>query len=564
MRRYQRRLTHWSVHSLLAGLLLVALAWNPAGARSSGLQVLIVGGGPSPEHNQVAIERNVHYVSKLLPPDTSRVTLFADGNPAAKTVLYEEQPRQQPPGEHAFALLFGSREEAAPTVQRFRAPSLGRLDGAARRGPVATAFERLRRSAPEPVLLYFTGHGSRARDGNLDNNDFDLWGDRLSVHDLAAHIAALPPEVPVTLVMVQCFSGAFGNLIFAGGDPKSAPVEREIAGFFAATRERTAAGCTPELNEAEYRDFTSYFFAALTGRDRVGRVVTGADYNHDGRVGMDEAYAYTLSHDASIDVPVCTSDVFLRRVVVSEDSEVFRTPYSAARSWATPAQGAALDELSQTLKLTGENRLGAAYGMLPAGRGRGRPGGEVSTWQANRRFARAQEEVKRSILERWPELRDGEGATDGRNGARASARYAAARAQAVVDLERRSWDGRLHELLAAEEALGQAEEQAYEGELSEARLLRVVRLAKSVILAHRLHESGDTATRERFERLLAAESRSLLPPASSVALQRSAQRSESPATDLLKAPLIAVIDRPGEDARQAIPAHSEECSRSVP
>src|SRR5204863_6113158 len=111
----------------------------------------------------------------------------------------------------------------------------------AKREAVTDAFRQLRHSASGTILLYFTGHGSRARDGNLDNNDFDLWGEgeRLSVRDLAAHIASLPPDVPVTLVMVQCFGGAFGNVIFAGGDPKAAPVGREIAGFFAATRERT-------------------------------------------------------------------------------------------------------------------------------------------------------------------------------------------------------------------------------------------------------------------------------------------------------------------------------------
>src|SRR5262249_5006469 len=156
-----------------------------------------------------------------------------------------------------------------------------------------------------PVLLYFTGHGSPAPNGNLDNNQFDLWGGHLAVRDLAARIATLPADVPVTLVMVQCFSGAFGNLVFTGGAPRLAPVPRQLAGFFATTRDRPAAGCTPEVNEAEYHDFTSYFFAALTRQDRVGRPVTGADYNHDGRVGMDEAFAFSLIHDASIDVPVC-------------------------------------------------------------------------------------------------------------------------------------------------------------------------------------------------------------------------------------------------------------------
>src|SRR5262249_6184393 len=156
-------------------------------------------------------------------------------------------------------------------------------------------------------------------------------------------------------------SGAFGNVLFAGGDPHAAPVDREIAGFFAVTPDRMAAGCTPEVNEAEYHDFTSYFFAALTGRDRVGRHVTGADYDHDGRVGMDEPYAYSLIHDISIDVPCCTSDTFLRHAVAMDDADVFKTPYSQVRTWATPAQAAALDELSQALKLTGEGRLNQAY-----------------------------------------------------------------------------------------------------------------------------------------------------------------------------------------------------------
>src|SRR5207247_1653971 len=169
-------------------------------------------------------------------------------------------------------------------------------------------------------------------------NFYDLWGEELSVRDLAQQIATLPAEVPVTLVMVQCFSGAFGNLVFTNGDPQAAPVQRPIAGFFAAPQDRMAAGCTPEVNEVEYHDFTSYFFAALTGRDRLGRKVSGADYNHDGRVGMDEAFAYSLIHDISIDVPVCTSDVFLQKFVPADDAELFRTGYSQVRIWATPAQ----------------------------------------------------------------------------------------------------------------------------------------------------------------------------------------------------------------------------------
>jgi hypothetical protein len=469
------------------------------------MRVLIVGGGPEPEHNQVAIERNVHYVSRLLPAGVSHITLFADGDPSAKTVLYEEQAKPLPPGEHAFTLLFGNPGEASPTVERFRAPDLGRLDGPARRAAVTGAFEQLRRADPGSVLLYFTGHGSRARDGNLDNNSFDLWGERLSVRDLAAQIATLPSDMPVTLVMVQCFSGAFGNLIFAGGEPAAGPINREVVGFFATTPDRFAAGCTPEVDEADYHDFTSYFFAALSGKDRVGRPVTGADYNHDGRVSMDEAFAYSLIHDASIDVPVCTSDVFLRWAEHASDEELFRTPYATARSWATPAQGAALDELSRSLKLKGEARLGDAYSKMLAGARRG--GRHSAMWPANRRLDQVREEVRQSLLDRWPELKEREG-----HG------YAAARAQAVGELNRRARDGRLRELLSAEDALNQAGDQDYQEELAGARVLRFCRLAKSVILAHRMRESGDPALRDRFEHLVAAEAGSFFPaPAAAVA-----------------------------------------------
>jgi hypothetical protein len=50
--------------------------------------------------------------------------------------------------------------------------------------------------------------------------------------------------------------------------------------------------------------------------------------------------------------------------------------------------------------------------------------------------------------------------------------------------------------------------------LAGARVLRMCRLAKSVILAHRLRESGDTANRNRFERIVAAEAGTLFPPSS--------------------------------------------------
>jgi len=219
--------------------------------------------------------------------------------------------------------------------------------------------------------------------------------------------------------MVQCFSGAFGNLLFQDGDPQGQPINLNLCGFFASVPNREAAGCTSEVNEADYHDFTSYFFAALSGTSRLGKPVGGADFNHDGRVGMNEAFAYALIHDVSIDTPVCTSDVFLRRYVVgSTDRALFQTSYDDAQKWAQPAQRAALDALSQQMNLEGPRRLVVAY------------------------------------------------------------------AQFRLRIEHKDTEAQ--------------EEQT-------ARVIRFVRLAKSVILAHRLQESGSPALQARYAALLAAE-----------------------------------------------------------
>jgi hypothetical protein len=122
--------------------------------------------------------------------------------------------------------------------------------------------------------------------------------------------------------------------------------------------------------------------------------------------------------------------------------------------------------------------------------------------EVRRRFGAARREARRSLLDRWPELERSDGPG-----------YAAARTQAVAELGHRVADDRLAGLLDAEKALIQAGEQVFQEELAEARVLRFVRLTKSVVLAQRLRESGDPANRAHFERIAAAEAGPLLPPA---------------------------------------------------
>ena len=378
----------------------IARAARPLAA--APLRALLVGGGPDESHNQVAIESNIRYVHRLLPKSALSRILFTDGNPHSVNVQYED------PNGHTL----------------YRRPRLPALDGPSRLTTFDRQFQAVTAHSAGPVLLYFTGHGGPAENGGYDNNEYDMWnGDALTVKHLAARLDTLPPHTPVVVVMVECFSGGFGNLLFQGGDPVGPLAEQNLCGFFASIPDREAAGCTPEVNEADYRDFTSYFFAALSGQDRLGHRVLGADYDHDGRVGMNEAYAYALIHDVSIDTPVCTSDVFLRRFVKVPEAVVFATPFMEVGQWASPAQRAALTGLSKALGYTTEDRLGVAYAKV-------------------------------------------------------------------------------------QQMTGSEDEE----DEHDAQIIRFVRVAKSVVLAHHLAALGDAATKARYAALVAAEAGNPLQP----------------------------------------------------
>jgi hypothetical protein len=506
VRRATERFVWLAPLAALSALLLSVSATHAIDPirRAVAPRVLIVGGGPNLQNNQVAIESNVRYVGKLLPQDTARITLFADGDANNATVLYDESP-SLPAGERLFNLIMRASDAPEGGSGRYRKPKLGaKLDGASRKTEIQKAFTQLAADNGDPtrpVMLYFTGHGSR-NGTDLENNLYDLWGARegITVRELSREIARLPEDTPVSIVMVQCFSGAFGNLVFENGDPLGEPLKRDIAGFFATVKERVAAGCTSAVNEADYHDFTSYFFAALTGHDRIGKRVSGADYNGDGRVGMDEAYCYTLIHDDSIDVPVCTSDVFLRRFVPLKESDVFQTPYSSVLAWASPAQRAALEALSTTLNRSDEDRLSVSYERMKTEMG-GTPEWKNSFHDATQKFESLRREGRRTLISRWPELR--RPGTD---------EYRQARKEAIAQLAREAEAERWKDLLDANDAVDKADQEGEAKEIAASRNLRFVRLGKSVIIGHWLKEHGSPELKVRFARLVAAEARTPLPP----------------------------------------------------
>jgi hypothetical protein len=271
---------------------------NLASKSAATPDFLVLGGGGAPSYNEIAIEKNVLYFQRTLKTlgfDPSQATiLFANGNDGSKTVRYLD----------------------ANNLEQFKAPNIPYLQAAATVDNFHQSLQQIATASASdrrPLFFYFTGHGSRNREDE-DNNTMMLWDEqRLSVREFATFLDRLPPTKPVVTVMVQCYAGAFANsLIYENGDPQAKIVDRHRCGFFATTKYLPSVGCSAEVNEADYRDYSSSFFAGLSGTNRIGQRVASADYNRDGRVSYLEAHAFAKVDEQAADLPISTSESWLQ------------------------------------------------------------------------------------------------------------------------------------------------------------------------------------------------------------------------------------------------------------
>ncbi len=472
------------------------LAVALAQASAPPLECVVFGGGPARSSNQIAIESNVRYVRDLVPQGTRQRTLFADGNPASKTVQFESKTSAT---ARLIQFLFGAGPSAGPPLLEYRPTLLKAVDAPLTAEQINTTFSTLKASESKtPLLLYFTGHGSpglqtSAALNPYDNNVFDLWkGETLSTKQLSRYVQQLPKDRPVTLLMVQCFSGSFGNVLFQEGNPTGAYIPNKLCGFFATTKEREAAGCTPEVREENYRDFTTYFVAALTGKSRLGKKHEQPDYDGDGKTGMSEAFAWTLIHEDSIDVPVCTSDVFLRRFVpVQSDAEIAVVPWAEVLASARPSQKAALLGLCNILgqEAQTDDRLKTAFGRVnrPAITANYAPSMTPQSLQEYQRW-------RKTLGEEFPALR--------------ARRPSDADWQEAIRSAEEKFESNPEQAKAIGEllsALEKASATSLMNDATNARWLRLARLAKSVVLEKRLRATKDKARIQQLDDLLALE-----------------------------------------------------------
>ncbi len=281
---------------------------------------LVFAGGGDRYSNEIALEKNVLYFQRTLknlgfnPLFAS--TFFASGNNEEATIRYLDS--------------WGN--------QQFKAPRIPYLQGAATRGNLQNWFNATaNQNVNRPLFFYFTGHGIKNEE-DPNNNYLLLWKNKLvSVQELSQMLDKLPPETPVVTMMAQCFSGSFANIIYRGGDPNKPIAIQSRCGFFATIKTLPSVGCTPEVNEADYEDYSSSFFAGLSGINRTGEKVASADYNRDGKVSYAEAHAFAKVDEKTMDLPVSTSEVWLQEMAGENGQQkIWNQEISSLLSTARP------------------------------------------------------------------------------------------------------------------------------------------------------------------------------------------------------------------------------------
>jgi hypothetical protein len=363
--------------------------------------VWIVGGGPYPGHSQAQIEFNVNWVIQVLNASAGARQLhvyYTDGSTTGRDVVLWQPPAESGASLQPLARVFG---EQGPNGERFYSNRIPGVQGGTEAGVLR---ERLEKDFSElkpgdRALLVYNGHGQRDH-RDAAGNALLLWNDsRLSVREMDQLMSHIDPGVPVRFVFTQCYSGGFARLIHPQAQDTLALGQANRCGFFAESEDRESEGCSASIEVGDYRDYSTYFFAALAGRTRTGEAIgVNPDRNGDNVVSLYEAHLFALSQAHNADLPRSTSEVFLERwqpwylrwidTGAEPDNVYGRMAREVAKKNGLPESGPALIEKMRV------RRHAMTQKMTELDEEHENLGREVKTLQ---------KEIRKEIGLRWPE-----------------------------------------------------------------------------------------------------------------------------------------------------------------
>jgi hypothetical protein len=316
--------------AILLPTLLISLGISSTQPLSAADYFLTIGGGYNPTGNQASLEANVVFFQQVLTEkhrgQRRHGIYFADGQDPGNDlqVLIEKPAKSLTPATDVLAALHRRGEEIDVTYRNHRVTQIaGPLDP----NLIRTEIENLAKTtrAGDRVIIYVTAHGSEGPEDDEYNTTIDCWNEKkITAREFTGWLSKLPTNVPVVMVMAQCYCGGFGHSIFQDLNESKGLAPQIRAGFFAQQYNLPAAGCRPDIEHDE--EFSSYFWGALTGRSRNGVPIKDCDIDNNGQVSFAEAYAYAVTAGETVDIPLRTSEVLLRTYSRLKPEEVKVTP----------------------------------------------------------------------------------------------------------------------------------------------------------------------------------------------------------------------------------------------
>ncbi|MGE3779196.1 MAG: hypothetical protein AB7F89_18565 [Pirellulaceae bacterium] len=299
--------------------LLAGPVVGPGGPSSAWAKdyLVTIGGGYEPEENQASLEENVLFLQRILAQhysaDRRHDVFFSDGEDPEPDLQVLAEPEAGParPVTDLLAALHRRGGPAGPAVT-YRNHRVPEVAGGNSPEAIRDALTRIARevTAGDRLLIYVTAHGGPGGRRDPRNTTISCWNDEsISVRSLAGWLNDVPAEVPVVLVMAQCYCGGFADLIFADLPKRTKLAKAVRVGFFAQQYDLPAAGCRPDIEHD--LEFSSYFWGTLIGQSRSGDPLPGGDADQDGTVTFDEAFAHAVIVGKTIDMPLKASDVLL-------------------------------------------------------------------------------------------------------------------------------------------------------------------------------------------------------------------------------------------------------------
>jgi hypothetical protein len=313
--------------------------------------------------------------------------------------------------------------------------------------------------------------------------------------------------------MVQCYSGGFANVIFKDGDPKKGLADHRRAGFFSTVHNRVAAGCTADIREANYKEYSTNFWEALCGKTRLGKILEKPDFNGDGLTSYAEAHAHVILTSDTIDVPVKTSDAFLRRYSRAQPTkDKNKGEENATDKWlrpeddyakileaASPVESTILEGLSAKLNLEDDNRAKEARDLMKKlDDKRKQLADKKKKPEAERN--RIKGKLAAEIRKRWPEVG---------NPYHPNARklFEPEQSKEVLALVKRG--GEWTKYLQAKELVARLEKKRFELDRSKVKCMRFLRALENVALEANLPLTAKEEILARHQQLLDLENETL-------------------------------------------------------